>query len=374
MSDKSGKKKQSMGAVTQAILDEELKRMYDSGEKYVLPSVEKFQQRILDGLSKAGQSEHNIKAAMHTKVKTAVESYWDKRDEFLQTRRPQEYQQLYDKLTALVLLWESKVKAHQQEAVTVSPEQFDAAVQQFISEYIPPFEYPRQLQRQAEEQMRNLRVTMSQLNLGPNQEPPPPQFVTPSSSSAVAAPVAMEIANDPPPPPPTGNDVPMDDTPPPALPPSQQGGPDVDVTSESPTTDSTRSDPLDAMAPRTKREVASTMSAGYDLAKYPYKHPVTTPIPVRRHKPNQGAWTGAKRPKYPSGIHRPFTNNTYRHVIGNRSHITRMHTLGYDEDIVRSHPVPPFLPPHASLGQRGSAEVLAGIKALTAGAHHYLFG
>lgn len=113
------------------------------------------------------------------------------------------------------------------------------------------------------------------------------------------------------------------------------------------------------------------------LAGYPYRHEKELVekhgIPLRRRRPNEGAWTGAKRPRYPA-IHRPFTNNTRAHIIGNRSAITRMHTLGYDQDIVRSHPVPPFIPPHAALGQRGSPEVLSGIHALHPGSHHWLFG
>lgn len=119
------------------------------------------------------------------------------------------------------------------------------------------------------------------------------------------------------------------------------------------------------------------MPRRYQLAGYPYVHDKTVVekhgIPLRRRKPNEGAWTGAKRPRYPT-IHRPYTNNTRAHIVGNRSRITRMHTLGYDQDIVRSHPVPPLLPPHAALSQRGAPEVVAGIRALQPGSHHWLFG
>lgn len=126
-------------------------------------------------------------------------------------------------------------------------------------------------------------------------------------------------------------------------------------------------------SPRTRNTAPSTVSGGTPLAGYPYSHPVNTPVPKMRRRPNEGAWTGAKRPRYPT-VHRPFTNSTHRLIVGNRSHITRMHSLGYDKDIVRSHPVPPFIPPSAALGQRGSAEIVSRIPSLQPGAHHWLFG
>lgn len=132
----------------------------------------------------------------------------------------------------------------------------------------------------------------------------------------------------------------------------------------------------DSMA-RSRTAYSSATSGGPPVAGYPYAHPPelidTHGLPLRRRRPNEGAWTGAKRPRYPN-IHRPFGNNTRATIVGNRSRITRMNTLGYDQDIVRSHPVPPLIPPHASLGQRGAPEVVSGIRALQPGTHHWLFG
>ena len=93
--------------------------------------------------------------------------------------------------------------------------------------------------------------------------------------------------------------------------------------------------------------------------------------PWKRH-PNQGAYTGAPRAPYPK-VFRPYGSNTRQRVVGDRSHITHMHHLGYAKGIVESKPVPPLLPSHAPLGQSGAPSVLHGVAALRPGPAHLLF-
>lgn len=96
--------------------------------------------------------------------------------------------------------------------------------------------------------------------------------------------------------------------------------------------------------------------------------------PERLRKSRVGNWTGAPRPRYPT-VNRPYTSNPWSRFIGNRTHITRMHSLGYDQDIVRSHPSPPFVAPHAALGQRGAPQTVDAVcPTLAPGVRHYLFG
>lgn len=96
--------------------------------------------------------------------------------------------------------------------------------------------------------------------------------------------------------------------------------------------------------------------------------------PERLRKSRVGNWTGAPRPRYPT-VNRPYTSNPWSRFIGNRTHITRMHSLGYDQDIVRSHPSPSFVAPHAALGQRGAPQIVDAVcPTLAPGVRHYLFG
>lgn len=94
--------------------------------------------------------------------------------------------------------------------------------------------------------------------------------------------------------------------------------------------------------------------------------------PVRRRRPNEGAWTGAPRPSWPK-VFRPYGNNTRERVVGQRRH-TYMTNQGYAKEIVESRPVPPLLPPTATLGQSGAPAVLRSVPNLGRGNHHWLFG
>lgn len=93
--------------------------------------------------------------------------------------------------------------------------------------------------------------------------------------------------------------------------------------------------------------------------------------PWKRH-PNEGAYTGNPRPRYPT-VFRPYGSNTRQRVVGDRSSVTRMHHLGYAKGIVESLSVPPLLAPSAPLGQSGSAAVNHAVPALRRGAAHLLF-
>lgn len=81
------------------------------------------------------------------------------------------------------------------------------------------------------------------------------------------------------------------------------------------------------------------------------------PNVIPRRDPRRGPYTGAARPDYPR-VHRKFGNNTRERVMPFRRY-NRMHVTGYDDAVVGSEPVPPFLPPTAALGQSGSEAVLA---------------
>lgn len=98
-----------------------------------------------------------------------------------------------------------------------------------------------------------------------------------------------------------------------------------------------------------------------------------TEVPWRRQL-NRGPWTGARRPKEPVTF-RPYTHNTRRHIVGDRSAITGMRRHGYAPEIVGSHPVPPLVPtPGGPCAQSGAPSVLASVPALRPGPQHWLFG
>ena len=97
---------------------------------------------------------------------------------------------------------------------------------------------------------------------------------------------------------------------------------------------------------------------------------------VPRREPRRGPYTGAAQPDGPR-VNRKFGNNTRQSVMPFRRY-THMHTTGYDDDVVGSKPVPPFLDPNAAVGQGGSAAVLSAagltrtLGAGKSGAKHYL--
>lgn len=87
--------------------------------------------------------------------------------------------------------------------------------------------------------------------------------------------------------------------------------------------------------------------------------------------PKKGTITGLNRPSYPK-VHRRFGHNTRETVIGLRD--TGVLDNRYDKNLVQSHPVPSIIPSSAVLGQDAAPSLLAGIRALEPGAHHWLFG
>lgn len=93
------------------------------------------------------------------------------------------------------------------------------------------------------------------------------------------------------------------------------------------------------------------------------------PRPARRDG-RRGAYTGLTRPKYPR-VFRPYGIKQRERLIGKRP--TGMNTFGYDKEIVESRAVPPFLPPHAALGQGGASAVTSQIPAFRPGSGHWLF-
>jgi hypothetical protein len=94
------------------------------------------------------------------------------------------------------------------------------------------------------------------------------------------------------------------------------------------------------------------------------------PDPPKASGTNRGYKTGIARPKWPTTV-RPYTTRTRQHIVGNRP--TGILDNKYDKDIVGSHPVPPFLSPHAVAGQRGTSAITRNIPAFQPGPHHLLF-
>lgn len=90
-----------------------------------------------------------------------------------------------------------------------------------------------------------------------------------------------------------------------------------------------------------------------------------------RLRPNKGVLTGARKAPYPT-IHRPYGSNTRQHVIGRRDTGVWDNTY-YGKDLIGSSPGQAFIPPNATLGQRGAPAVLDSIQALQPGPHHWLF-
>lgn len=90
----------------------------------------------------------------------------------------------------------------------------------------------------------------------------------------------------------------------------------------------------------------------------------------RKKGTKYGVYTGARRVPYPK-VFRPYGNNTRERVVGRRP--TGMHTMGYDKNLVGSHPVPPLLPSTAIIGQRGAPTVTTAVAALKPGRGHWLF-
>lgn len=92
-----------------------------------------------------------------------------------------------------------------------------------------------------------------------------------------------------------------------------------------------------------------------------------------KQRSNVGAYTGAPRPKYPT-VFRPYGSNTRQRVVGDRSGVTRMHTMGYAKGIVESLPTSSLFPStHCSLGQSGAPAVMAHVPACRTGSTHVLF-
>lgn len=93
----------------------------------------------------------------------------------------------------------------------------------------------------------------------------------------------------------------------------------------------------------------------------------------RFHKlrPSKGVLTGARKAPYPT-IHRPYGVNTRQHVIGRRDTGVWDNTY-YGKDLIGSSPGQAFIPPNASLGQRGAPAILDAVPALQSGPHHWLF-
>lgn len=92
-----------------------------------------------------------------------------------------------------------------------------------------------------------------------------------------------------------------------------------------------------------------------------------------KQRSNVGAYTGAPRPKYPT-VFRPYGHNTRQRVVGDRSGVTRMHTMGYAKGIVESLPTSSLFPStHCSLGQSGAPAVMAHVPACRTGSTHVLF-
>lgn len=97
---------------------------------------------------------------------------------------------------------------------------------------------------------------------------------------------------------------------------------------------------------------------------------------VPRREPRRGPYTGAAQPDYPR-VNRKYGDNTKTRVMPFRRY-THMHETGYDDDVVGSERIPPFLNPSATLGQSGSEAVLtaAGLSRVLgvgkSGSKHYL--
>lgn len=85
----------------------------------------------------------------------------------------------------------------------------------------------------------------------------------------------------------------------------------------------------------------------------------------------RGVWTGARRAPYPV-IHRPYTSNTRRHIVGHRK-FTHMNHYGFDADVVESKPVPPLIPEGSRLAQEGCPEICRQVPGFRPGKNHYLF-
>lgn len=90
----------------------------------------------------------------------------------------------------------------------------------------------------------------------------------------------------------------------------------------------------------------------------------------KQNSGNRGRLTGIARPKWPRTV-RPYTTRTRQHIVGNRP--TGILDNQYDKNIVGSHSVPPFIPPHASAGQRGATTITRHVPSLQPGSHHFLF-
>lgn len=78
---------------------------------------------------------------------------------------------------------------------------------------------------------------------------------------------------------------------------------------------------------------------------------------VPRREPRRGPYTGAAQCPGPK-VFRKFGENTRARVMPFRRYTHMSAADGFANDVVGSQPVPPFLSPHATLGQSGSEAVL----------------